>query len=145
MDLQMFSQGSLVVLLTITDDHGNFNSLNLNLMKDTMAPILSNVSGENGNRVNLANQAAYTISGACDTQDAAISFSSGSQSLGSAVCNGTGFTKDVNLQSFADGALVVSLTITDDHGNFSSFNLHLMKNMIVPMLSNVSGENGNRG
>ena len=143
-DLQAFADGDLVVLLTILDDHGNAGSLSLSLTKDTVAPTLSNVSGENGNKVNLSNQAAYTLSGECDTEDASLSFSSGSQSLGSAVCDGSGFTKDVDLQTFSEGALVVSLTITDDHGNFSSQDLNLTKDAVAPTLSNVSGENGNK-
>ena len=143
-DLQAFADGALAVSLTITDDHGNAGSLSLSLTKDTVAPTLSHVSGENNNKVNSQNQAAYTISGTCDTEDASISFSSGSESLGSAICNGTGFTKDVNLQAFADGDLAVSLTITDVHGNFNSLNLNLTKDTVAPTLSNVSGENSNK-
>ena len=144
MDLQSFADGDLVVSLIITDAHGNAGSLNLNLTKDTVAPRLSNVSGENGNKVNLANQAAYTLSGDCDTENAVISLSFNFQALGSAVCDGTSFTKDVDLQAFSQGSLVISFITTDDHGNSSSLDLNLTKDTVAPTLSNVSGENGNR-
>ena len=144
LDLQAFSDGSLRVALRVEDSFGNFSLKNLNLTKDIVAPILSSVAGENSGRVKASNQNAYTVSGSCDDDSATISFSSGSDSLGSVACDGASFTKDLDLQSLSDGSLRIALSIEDDFGNSSLKTLELEKDIVSPVLSSVAGENSGR-
>ena len=143
LDLQSFSDGSLALVLSIEDSFGNESSQNLSLTKDVVNPTLSSLSGDNDNKVNFSNQGSYRVSGSCDDNTATISFSSGSQELGTVVCDGTSFEKDLDLQSLSDGSLTLSLSITDSFSNTVSQNLSLTKDTATPTLSGISGENSN--
>ena len=144
LDFQSVDEGSVTLTIQIKDDFGNANSEELSLIKDTVVPSLSSVTGSHNNKVNSLNQNAYRISGDCDDATATISFSVASQSLGSVVCDGTDFQKDLDLQSLSDGDMTLTLSIEDGYGNGGFQELSLTKDTTVPSLLSLRGLNNNK-
>ena len=144
LDLQALTDGPLRLVVTFRDSYGNFTSEALTLTKDTAVPSVSSLVGENGNRINLQSKASYTVSGNCDDSTAALSFSHGDDAVSNTVCDGTSFTKDLDLQALTDGPIRLVVTLRDSHGNFSSETLNLTKDTVVPSVSSLAGENGNK-
>ena len=141
LNLETYSNGSVQVIATAEDPYGNVSRLLFSLTKDSSVPMISSLEGLNMNRVNSVNQSMYNVSGSCDKSDAAVTVSHGPQQLGTAICNGTDFEVDLDLQTFADGSLHLSVHIQDSFNNSATYPLAIEKETVAPSVSSLATEN----
>ena len=108
-------EGTNAFVLKATDRAGNVATRTINVIRDTVAPKLLNISPANGTSVNLAQ---VRISGAFDDAKSVTLTGAG----GMQTANGAAFAFDVTLQS---GANVFALRAIDGAGNVTQENLTL--------------------
>ena len=109
----------------------------------TLLSLSLTISGANENRVNFYNQRDFRVSGTCDLAVESISFSSGSTDLGSTACQEEAFSKGLNLESFPDGDVTITLTATDSSDRSLSFTLLVHKDTTPPPLNSIEGADSN--
>jgi hypothetical protein len=136
-------EGSSTVVLTMTDDHGNWATpKNVSITKDTISPALLISSPANWAYVGGANQASYPITGTCNKPGSTINIT-GSISTSTTCQIGNTWTANVNFTAVAEGTLTVYAQMVDSVGNLSpSRGLVLVKDVTAPAISITSMANG---
>ena len=143
LDVSLLSEGELALTASIADPAGNTSSAEVAFTKDTVVPAIEITSPVAGSSINGDNVDSFTVSGTCDDGTAPISFS---HNLGTATCDGTAFSKDLDFSSLGDGGLALVVTIADAAGNSREATLGLVKDAITELalaITSPSAEENN--
>ncbi len=135
-DTTGIAEGALVITAELTDLGNNTGiSPNINITKDTVAPIIAIDPAIN---VNLANSTAYTLTGTCDEESATINLEFGNITDSSVTCSSGVFTKSAwDISAQADNASVnITADITDSAGNPGiQATTNVIKDTVLPTIA----------
>ena len=131
LDLSSQKEGTLGLVATIEDKAKNSSTSSLNLVKDTIAPLINFDHLLANNFVGSANVGAFAVSGTCNDPAAKIQISNGN----AATCNGESFAADLDLTSYKEGTLNLEAVIQDSAGNTAKSSLNLVKDTVAPSIT----------
>jgi hypothetical protein len=122
--------GSKSISASQTDGAGNVSNDNLNLIKDTTAPVVAIVNPA----ANTVAQNGLTISGTCESGLNVLVAGSGAASTVTVPCAANAFTANVVFNS-GDGVKNITATQTDAAGNSGSDNRNFVRDTTGPALT----------
>ncbi len=130
-DLSALSEGSRSFNFDQTDTVGNSaTQLNINLIKDTVIPSFSLSTPSDGDYINASNVGSFTFSGTCSEDGTIIISGDLSDTLN---CSGGSFSKNIDMNSLAEGAVSISLDQTDAASNTATtLTINLTKDTLIP-------------
>ncbi|RYZ93449.1 MAG: hypothetical protein EOP06_00880 [Proteobacteria bacterium] len=130
-DISSLSDGTHSVSVSSTDLALHTTSKTGTVVKDSLVPT---AGFDFTQKVNLSNQAAFLISGACNKADATITVTIASTPH-TAVCDGSSYSITVDLSAKADGALTAVVAASDASSNSSSTSGTLNKKVTQPSVT----------
>lgn len=148
LDLTAAPEGALVLQAS----HGNTSGLSstaaLDLLKDTVAPVLTIAPFSAGSFAHLANQSAFPVSGTCsengrDVALSALQVPAAAQALGKAVCAQGAWSLVADLTALAQGTATLVASQSDGAGNTgASAGRSLTKDTVAPSIQSVAINQG---
>ncbi len=135
LDLSSLDDSTLNLGVSITDEAANSSYMSLDLVKDVVAPVAAIAHPTEGSFVNAAGVGSVKVTGTCNDAGAQVQISAGDQTLASAVCDGRGFSADLDLSALDDGAINLKASISDAAGNSGLVSLDLVKDITKPRIS----------
>ncbi len=133
LDLSLVADGTVNLTAQMTDLATNSSPVSsVNVLKDTINPTLSFASPVNGTWVNIANNSAFTISGACSEEGRNVVLTG--SATATIPCTSLSWTANLNLSALADGVNAVELTVnhTDGAGNAATITRTFSKDVVAP-------------
>jgi len=129
------ANGSITVTASDNDVAGNTKSATSTTTKNTTGPIVGISSPTTGSFINIANKAAFNVSGTCTAGDGNISVGIGSVN-GTTACTGGGtFTTNLDVHSLSDGAVTATISQTDLASNTSTASVNFTKDTVAPVIT----------
>ncbi|MAV90268.1 MAG: hypothetical protein CL676_02530 [Bdellovibrionaceae bacterium] len=131
-----FNDGDEVVTVTatISDAAGNTNNNNRNFNKDTNNPVLAITSPSGGSYINDSNKASFAVSGTCSDDGTSNVAVSGDASA-TVNCSGNAWSTNLDFSAASDGAISITVTLTDQAGNTHAPSLALNKDVVAPSVN----------
>jgi hypothetical protein len=116
-DTSVLSDGAFTVSVTLTNGAGNSTATVVNVTKDTLAPPLTVTVPQYANNQNQANFPVYLTGEKLDALTYTLAQGSKSISGSSKVTGDSTWSGTVNLSSFANGPVTLTIVETDAAGN----------------------------
>jgi hypothetical protein len=138
-DLSTVPDGNIPFTVNHANSAGAITTATASYTKDTVLPVLSVNAPASGTYVNLANRAAYRVSGTCsesgrDVALTAVSTPGAPISLGVVACASGLWLKDADLTPLGDGEIIVTASQTDAAGNLGNASGLFAKDTVPPVL-----------
>ena len=135
LNLSNYPQGTLAFSMSATDAAGNVSSTTgFSFIKDTVTPAIPTITHPTaGTAINLTNYTALSFSGGCEA-GATVNIGSATYGYLQTTCTASGTWQQVmNLSSYADGSITISVNQVDAAGNQSTYTAQTYnKNTVAP-------------
>ena len=136
-NIEASPEGAFVLTVAQTDAAGNATTIVRNLTKNAIAPVVAFTTPAAASFINAANQTGFVLAGTCDAAgEDNIRFSHNDAELGSASCDGFGFSTALDLAPLDDAdPVAIRAEITDAWEGTGSATLDLIKDSAAPALA----------
>jgi hypothetical protein len=136
------SEGTITVYVDLSDAAGNpAVQASRSFIKDTTFPTVAITSPAAGAFANIANVAAFPISGTCSENGQSIMLSGAGS--GAATCTANAWSTNLNVSAAGDGTITVNADLTDSAGNASATaSRNFTKDSVAPTVAITSPATG---